>query len=147
MDKTILPAKYIDCVKTLVYVDGKYQLSLNFNNVIAISYYYESTSKKGILQFLRDNVFYIPRLNKAKYANKAVNLVNKYRNELNMHVQVFYNLETNHFICYKNTCNSYVQYDKGNILLVNTYYFRRANKLTLEELKLDTLLAIKKYFC
>lgn len=64
-----------------------------------------------------------------------------------MHVQVFYNLETNHFICYENTCNSYVQYNKGNILLVSTYHFRRANKLTLEELKLDTLLAIKKYFC
>ena len=146
MDKTILPAKYIDCVKTLVYVDGKYQLSLNFNNVIATSYYYESTSKKAVLDFLRHKMYYIPWLYKAKYARDTVNTINRYRFNSNIFISVYFNLRANEFITHVDT-NVIYRYEQNYIILVNRYCFVKDNKIDKDTLINDTIQALYNYFC
>ena len=146
MDKTILPAKYIDCVKTLVYVDGKYQLSLNFNNVIATSYYYESTSKKAVLNFLRHKMYYIPWLYKAKYARDTVNTINRYRFNSNIFISVYFNLRANEFITHVDT-NVIYRYEQNYIILVNRYCFVKDNKIDKDTLINDTIQALYNYFC
>ena len=146
MDKTILPTKYIDCVKTLVCVDGKYQLSLNFNNVIATSYYYESTSKKAVLNFLRHKMYYIPWLYKAKYARDTVNTINRYRFNSNIFISVYFNLRANEFITHVDT-NVIYRYEQNYIILVNRYCFVKDNKIDKDTLINDTIQALYNYFC
>lgn len=50
-----VPKKYIDYIKSFVYANNMYQLSLNSNSNSNIRYY-ESTNKKAILEFLKNTI-------------------------------------------------------------------------------------------
>ena len=147
MDKTILPAKYIDCVKTLVYSKKRKQYELSLaTGVIADSHYFESTSKKAVLDFLRHKMYYIPWLYKAKYARDTVNTINRYRFNSNIFVGVYFNLRTNEFITHVDT-GVINYYGQKYIIFVNRYNFVRDNKVDKDILINDTIQALYNYFC
>lgn len=148
MDKTILPAKYIDCVKTLVYSKKRkqYELSLAIG-VIADSRYFEATSKKAVLNFLRHKMYYKPWLYKAKYARDTVNTINRYRFNIYVSVQVSFNLKTNEFLTDINVCNNYCKYSQDYIIPINNYQFLGDNKIDKDMLINDTIQALYKHFC
>lgn len=147
MDKTILPEKYIDCVKTLVYSKKRkrYELSLA-TGVIADSCYFEATSKKAVLNFLRHKMYYIPWLYKVKYARDTVNTINRYRFNSNIFISVYFNLRTNEFITHVDT-NVIYRYEQNYIILVNRYCFVKDNKIDKDTLINDTIQALYNYFC
>lgn len=146
MDKTILPAKYIDCVKTLVYSKKrkKYELSLA-TGVIAESRYFETTSKKAVLDFLKHKMYYVPWLYKAKYARDTVNTINRYSFNSNIFVSVYFNLRTNEFITHVDT-NVIYRYEQNYIILVNRYCFVKDNKIDKDILISDTVQALYNNF-
>lgn len=142
-----LPKKYHDCVKSLVYNKERKQYELSLaTGVIANTRFYECTSKKAVLEFLKQNMYYEPWLYKAKYAQRTVNEINRWRFNSGIEVQVYFNLHDNEFYSHVETCNTFHRYRQSYIIHVANYHFWQEYKMNKDELIVHTIEALYKYF-